>query len=99
MSRHRMATSSSMELLDELLSLVNDVTAIGDEVKSQRDNCWNLTRRIKLLAPLFEQIRKLKSPLPPAALMKFQEMRTAFKKAKALLEECQNGSRMYLVRD
>ena len=87
-----------MELLDELLALVNDVTAIGDEVKSQRDNCWNLTRRIKLLAPLFEQIRKLKSPLPPAALMKFQEMRTAFQNAKSLLEECKNGSRMYLVR-
>eukprot|EP00897_Mesotaenium_endlicherianum_P007073 jgi/Mesen1/6394/ME000329S05558 len=98
MSPHRM-TASSMGIVEELLQLVQGIAALGAEVKSYKKSCWNLTRRIKLLAPLFEEIQDVNSPLPPSAVTSFQNLRLALQKAKSILEECRDGSRLYMIME
>ncbi|GJP40477.1 hypothetical protein CLOM_g157 [Closterium sp. NIES-68] len=99
MSSTRMATSSSMALVGSLLSIINEIAALGPRLRSHKRSCQNLIRRIKLLAPLFEEIRDVKSPLPPAAVVVFQNMRSALSAAKSILEDCSSGSRIWMVME
>lgn len=93
-----MATSSAMAIVDELLKLVQGISSAAAAVNCHKKSCWNLSRLIKLLIPLFEEIKEVKSPLPPVAVVKFQDLRAAFQKAKVLVEQCRDGSRLYMVR-
>ncbi|CAI5465974.1 unnamed protein product [Closterium sp. Yama58-4] len=94
-----MATSSSMALVGSLLSIINEISALGDRLRSHKRSCQILIRRIKLLAPLFEEIRDVKSPLPPAAVVAFQSMRAALSAAKTILVDCSSGSRIWMVME
>eukprot|EP00271_Cylindrocystis_brebissonii_P004785 TRINITY_DN1665_c0_g1_i1.p1 TRINITY_DN1665_c0_g1~~TRINITY_DN1665_c0_g1_i1.p1 ORF type:complete len:639 (-),score=78.94 TRINITY_DN1665_c0_g1_i1:1515-3431(-) len=99
MSPSRMATSSSMALVDDLMKLIHSISLCTDAAVCQRRSCWNLTRLTKMLAPLFEEIREVKSPLPPLAVMKFQDLRIAFKKTLELATLCKDGSRICMFLD
>lgn len=92
------ATATAMALVETLLKVVADVAAVGDEVKTCKRSCWNLSRRIKLLAPLFEEIRDVKGPLPPAAVVSFQALRSALLNSRKILMECCTRSRLFMVR-
>ncbi|CAI7871024.1 unnamed protein product [Closterium sp. NIES-53] len=94
-----MATSSSMALVGSLLSIINEISALGDRLRSHKRSCQILIRRIKLLAPLFEEIRDVKSPLPAAAVVAFQSMRAALSAAKTILVDCSSGSRIWMVME
>ncbi|CAI5508504.1 unnamed protein product [Closterium sp. Naga37s-1] len=88
-----------MALVGSLLSIINEISALGDRLRSHKRSCQILIRRIKLLAPLFEEIRDVKSPLPAAAVVAFQSMRAALSAAKTILVDCSSGSRIWMVSD
>ena len=95
----RLATTSAMSLVQSLLSLVHDITEQGERVHSHKRTCQNLIRRAKMLSPLFEEIRDVRSPLPAEAIIVFQNMRMVLASAKAILKDCSTRSRLWMVRD
>lgn len=84
--------------LHSLLQLVQDVSEIGDYVRSYRKECTNVVRRAKVLAPLFEELRDSAAPLPLAALSSLRSLEATLSRSKLLLEECRDGSQFLLVR-
>lgn len=94
-----MERTDSQDLAEGLVDLVRELSAIGDEVRSYRKDCSNMTRRIKLLAPLFEELRETGSSLPSVAVPPFRAIQTALGRAKDLLRECRDGSQFVLILD
>lgn len=91
-----MAESSSLSLVQKILETINVLTSIG-EFKTHRNECHSLTRRVKLLVPLFEDVRDLRLSLPDEALTCFSAMDRTLNAAKDLLLLCNKGSKIYLV--
>lgn len=91
-----MAESSSLSLVQKILETINVLTSIG-EFKTHRNECHSLTRRVKLLVPLFEDVRDLRLSLPEEALTCFSAMDRTLNAAKDLLLLCNKGSKIYLV--
>ncbi|CAM6106445.1 unnamed protein product [Calypogeia fissa] len=94
-----MDRKESQDLIQGLVDLVLELTAIGDAVRSYRKDCSNLTRRIKVLAPLFEELRETGCSLPAAAVSPFRAIHTALCSAKDLLLECRDGSQFVMILD
>ncbi|EFJ30092.1 hypothetical protein SELMODRAFT_231208 [Selaginella moellendorffii] len=84
-------------LFQSLLDIVNDISMYREYIKSHRKESVSLARRIKLLGPLFEEVRDLKEPLPEGALASFQALKSALEFSKQLLLQCHSGSKLYLV--
>lgn len=94
----RLATTSTMSLVQSLMSLVNEMTALGERVHSHRRTCQHLIRRAKMLTPLFEEIKEVMSPLPGEAVVAFQDMRAVLAMAKGIIKDCASRSRLWMVR-
>jgi hypothetical protein len=92
-----MAESSSHSLVQKILETVSVITSIGD-FKAHRKECATLTRRVKLLVPLFEEVRDLNISLSEEDFTCFTTLETALNTVKALLLLCNRGSKLYLVR-
>ena len=84
-------------LVESLANAVNAIALSRDYRKSQKKDCFDLVRRIKLLLPLFEELRELQGPLPLVAVECFSTLRKTFHSAKRLLQVCHDGSKLYLV--
>lgn len=91
-----MGESSSYSLVQKILETVNAITSIG-EFKTHKKNCATLTRRVKLLVPLFEEVRELRLPLSEEAGTCFRALDVALYSAKDLVVLCSKGSKLYLV--
>lgn len=85
------------DLVRELLETVETARSFPDYRRSQRKECYNLIRRMKLAVPLLEEIRDLEIPLPDGVRAKLCGLRTGFAAAKKLLRSCHDGSKIYLV--
>ncbi|KAL2630228.1 hypothetical protein R1flu_014914 [Riccia fluitans] len=94
-----MAEGPPSTLMHSLADVVNDIIQIGDYRRTHKKECVNLTRRVKLLAPLFEEVKDLKGPLPEDAIACFTALEKALYFAKKLLRLCHNGSKLYLVME
>lgn len=92
-----MGEGSSQSLVQKLIEGVNSITSIG-EFKNYKKECAAVTRRVKLLPSLFEEVRDSKLPLPDAAFNCFKALEVALYAAKDLLILCHKGSKLYLVR-
>lgn len=95
----KMDSRESQHLIQGLVDLVLELTAIGDAVRSYRKDCSNLTRRIRVLASLFEELRETGCSLPAAAISPFRTIYIAVCSAKDLLQECRDGSQFVLILD
>ncbi|GBG90029.1 hypothetical protein CBR_g50122 [Chara braunii] len=84
-------------LVKQLIQLAKNVSKIAESTKSHKKFCVTLSRRVKNIVPFLEELRDLRSPLPPAATASFKALEISFRKAKTLLEECRDGSRMFMV--
>jgi len=91
-----MGESSSNLLVQKILETVSAITSIG-EFKIHKKECSTLTRRVKLLVPLFEEVRDLSMSLSEDDFVCFNALETALITAKALLLLCNKGSKLYLV--
>ncbi|KAJ7516289.1 hypothetical protein O6H91_22G051400 [Diphasiastrum complanatum] len=86
-------------LIQSLIDLVSEIGRIGDYRNFSVKDSANLTRRVKLLSPLFEELRETKFPVPNEAALSLQELKNALQAAKKLLQECHDGSKLHLVLD
>ncbi|CAM6027344.1 unnamed protein product [Sphagnum balticum] len=91
-----MGEGSSQSLVQKLIEGVNSITSIG-EFKNYKKECAAVTRRVKLLLSLFEEVRDSKLPLPDAAFNCFKALEVALYAAKDLLILCHKGSKLYLT--
>ncbi|KAG6432886.1 hypothetical protein SASPL_104476 [Salvia splendens] len=81
----------------KLIDLVADISSIPDYRISVKRQYTNLARRLKLLIPMFEEIRDTKEALPEDSIRALAALVTALASAKELLRFGSEGSKIYLV--
>lgn len=84
-------------LVTSLLNTLAEITLIGDFRRSHKRECQTLVRRIRLMLPLFEEVKDLHLPIPKAALPSFDLLDKTIQSSKQLLQFCRDGSKLYLV--
>eukprot|EP00250_Pteridium_aquilinum_P011921 c20391_g1_i1 orf=312-2339(+) len=99
---------SAISLVKSLISLASDITdaapAEGWKLKrgaaiSQRRNVSAMSRRVKILLMLFEEVRETASLLPPSAIVCFGDLHGVLQGVKLLSEDCNESSRMWLLME
>ncbi|KAK9289424.1 hypothetical protein L1049_007579 [Liquidambar formosana] len=89
---------SNLKLLQSLLLLSQEISSLKPLQFLHRRNSSSIVRKSKLLAILFEELlRDPISYIPPSALLCFEEMYIVLQRIKTLIEDCSNGSRMWLL--
>ncbi|ERM96136.1 hypothetical protein AMTRI_Chr09g14340 [Amborella trichopoda] len=85
------------DVVQSLVEIIERIGSYGDYRRTQRKECFNLVRRMKLLAPLLEEVGEMERPLPEEAIACFCKLKKAFMSAKKLLRTCHDGSKIYLA--
>lgn len=80
------------------MSIIESIAQFGDYRRTQRKERHGLVRRLKLLLPLIEEIKDLDSPIPEAAMTCLVNLKKGLLMANKLLKMCNEGSKIYLVR-
>ncbi|PON90460.1 Beta-catenin [Trema orientale] len=91
------AVNSESNVVEELVGAVEMVAQFGDYRRTQRKECYNLVRRMKLLLPLFEELRDLDRPISEDDIACLSNLKKALIMAKKLLRTCNEGSKLYLA--
>lgn len=79
---------SAVSLLQALLPLAEQVICFEKPRRCQRRNAICITRKVKVLSMIFEEVRDVGVPLPPSAMLCFRELYVTLQKTKYLLEDC-----------
>ncbi|KAK8486726.1 hypothetical protein V6N12_041722 [Hibiscus sabdariffa] len=85
------------ELVQSLIDAVNQIAPIGDYRCAVKKEFCNLARRLKLLTPMFEEIRESKQQIPEETVKALVSLKEALISAKELLRFGSEGSKIYLV--
>ncbi|OMO92020.1 Armadillo [Corchorus olitorius] len=86
-------------IVGELMEVIGTVGSYGGFRKTQRKECLNLVRRLKLLVPLLEEIKELDESVSGLALNSLSNLKKALLGAKKLLKNCNYGSKIYLAME
>lgn len=81
-----------------LIDVVNEISAVSDYRITVKKLCSNLARRLKLLVPMFEEIRESNEPINEDTMGTLVSLKEAMSSAKDYLKFCSEGSKIYLVR-
>ncbi|XP_057772169.1 U-box domain-containing protein 13 [Salvia miltiorrhiza] len=81
----------------KLIDLIGEISAFSDYRTTVKRQYTNLARRLKLLTPMFEEIRDSKEPLPEDSIRGLEALASALESAKELLRFGSEGSKIYLV--
>lgn len=81
----------------KLIDIVSDISGISDYRAPVKKQYTNLARRLKLLTPMFEEIRDSKDPLPEDSIKALTSLVSALESAKELLHFGSEGSKIYMV--
>ncbi|MBA0852000.1 hypothetical protein Goshw_030395 [Gossypium schwendimanii] len=84
-------------LVQGLIDAVNQIASIGDYSCAVKKEYCNLARRLKLLTPMFEEIREIKEQIPEETVKALVSLKEALVSAKELLIFGSEGSKIYLV--
>ncbi|KAH0751100.1 hypothetical protein KY290_030332 [Solanum tuberosum] len=84
-------------LVQKLIEVVNEIAAISDFRTWVKKEYCNLARRLKLLIPMFEEIRDIKEPLPENSMIALVSLKEVLESTKELLKFGSEGSKIYLV--
>ncbi|XP_059626628.1 U-box domain-containing protein 13-like [Cornus florida] len=84
-------------VIQKLIDIVNEISAISDYRCTVKKQYCNLARRLKLLTPMFEEIRESKEPLSVQSLKALNSLKEALESARELLRLGSEGSKIYLV--
>ncbi|GLJ28672.1 hypothetical protein SUGI_0564970 [Cryptomeria japonica] len=79
---------SAESLLNALIALAHQVMSCQKPPGCQRRNAVSITRKVKVLSILFEEVRDFSISLPPSALKSFRELFILLQRTKYLLEDC-----------
>ncbi|KAK4358866.1 hypothetical protein RND71_021095 [Anisodus tanguticus] len=85
------------EVAKQLIEIVNEISSISEFKNSVKKQYCNLARRLKLLTPMFEEIRDSKELLPVDSVKSLISLKIALDSAKDLLKVGSEGSKIYLV--
>lgn len=81
-----------------LIDVVNEISSVSEYRTTVKKLCSNLARRLKLLVPMFEEIRESNEPISEDTLKTLVSLKEAMSSAKNHLKFCSQGSKIYLVR-
>ncbi|KAF8397496.1 hypothetical protein HHK36_016413 [Tetracentron sinense] len=84
-------------LVQKLIDIVNEISRISDYRSSIKKQYCNLARRLKLLTPMFEEIKESKEPIPEETEKALISLMEALESAKELLRFGSEGSKIFLV--
>ncbi|CAM8958503.1 unnamed protein product [Rhodiola kirilowii] len=84
-------------LAQALIDTVNEIAAISDFRPPVKKPYCNLARRLKLLTPMFEEIKDSKDAVPEESMNALMALRDAMDDAKEILKLRNEGSKIYLV--
>ncbi|XP_074568270.1 protein spotted leaf 11-like [Curcuma longa] len=84
-------------VVERLAALVEEIAAISDYRNSYKKQFFNLSRRIKLLAPMFEELKESKVLIPVSTLVAMEKLNRGLDFAKELLLLGSKGSKIFLV--
>ncbi|XWS67626.1 hypothetical protein CRYUN_Cryun04dG0021800 [Craigia yunnanensis] len=87
------------EVVRELMEVIETVGSYAGFRKTQRKECLNLVRRLKLLVPLLEEIRELDKSVSGLGFNTLASLKKALLGAKKLLKTCNYGSKIYLAME
>ena len=84
-------------LVQSLIDMVSEIASISEYKCTVKKQYCNLARRLKLLTPMFEELRDSKEALPEDTMKALVSFMDALKSAKDLLRFGSEGSKIYLV--
>ncbi|KAE8704228.1 U-box domain-containing protein 15 [Hibiscus syriacus] len=90
-------TKSPACLVDKMVNMIEYVSRFGDYRRTQKKECYNMVRRLKVFLPLFDEIRHLGSPISPNGVASLSKLKKAIRLAVKLLKTCNEGSKIYLT--
>ncbi|KAJ4910389.1 U-box domain-containing protein 13 [Raphanus sativus] len=82
-----------------LIDVVNEISSVSEYRTTVKKLCSNLARRLKLLVPMFEEIRESNEPIDEDTLKTLVSLKEAMSSAKDYLKFCSQGSKIYLVME
>jgi hypothetical protein len=85
------------DLVERVAELVDEIAAISDFRNAYRRQFCNLSRRIRLLAPMMEEAKEGPRPLLEPSVAALRLLRDALAGAKELLRLGSGGSKIFLV--
>ncbi|XP_010556057.1 PREDICTED: U-box domain-containing protein 15 [Tarenaya hassleriana] len=85
--------------VSEIVAVIESVAQLSDYRRTQRKECFNLVRRLKLLIPLLEEIRDTEAPLPDNCGRFLSCLKKVVLLARKLLKTCNDGSKIFLALD
>ena len=89
--------SDKMSVLSQLLAIVREISGLPECRSTSKKMYYNLVRRIKLLSPLFEELKDGEEELEDSEIQGFESLRVALDSAKELLKLVNEGSKLYQV--
>ncbi|KAF3454719.1 hypothetical protein FNV43_RR05167 [Rhamnella rubrinervis] len=84
-------------VVQSLIDVVSEIASISEYRYAVKKQYCNLARRLKLLTPMFEEIRDSKEALPEDTVKALVSFKDALQSAKELLRFGSEGSKIYLV--
>lgn len=90
-----MANQEGEDLVSQLADLVREISGLPECRNALRKMYGNLTRRVKLLSPLFEELKDNEQQLDDGDLNGLQALRIALNLALELLKSVNDGSKIF----
>lgn len=93
--------SNKISVLNQLLAIVKEISGLPECRNTTKKMYYNLVRRVKLLSPLFEELKDSEEELEDSEIRAFELLRVALDSAMDLLKLVNEGSKLYqaLQRD
>ena len=85
------------ELMTRLVDSVKEISTLPECRNVSKKMHDNLVRRIKLLSPMFDELKDINEELSEEETKGFELLRTALDSAKELLKLVVEGSKVYQV--
>jgi hypothetical protein len=89
--------AASEALVQSLVDVIGEISAISEFKNAYKRQFCNLSRRIKLLGPLIEELKESKNPIPDKELESLAQLKNAIDSASELLRLGSEGSKIFLV--
>lgn len=84
------------DVIQAVESVIQSAASFGEYRRTQRKECYNLLRRMRLLLPLFEEVRELESPVTDKGIDWMLELKKVLVMAKKLLKFCYKSEIMVM---
>ena len=87
------------ELVSRLVELIKDISGLPECRNVSKKWYNNLVRRVKLLGPLFDELKDSDEELGDDVVLGLDQLKIALIKAKDLLRSINEGSKIFQVLD